>query len=251
MPDIDTATIAPAVASLPIDVDPETVAPLVRWIAANLPIVAPVVALLASWLLYGVLGKRVLGADDDYWPALRRLLLPLLDRLGAAGDLYAVRQQSTSEFVGTVALPEERFEEELVGMGYYRNPLAALKRSPQGQTTDGSWAKRYVRLRALGAALRSLDVPVAGPLGRMLGRFLQASGDVLARRQVHVTIYTEDRASGDRIHVYAHAEANSLNPLTAWRHYVGGSQSHEEGRRRVREDLEAAGVPFTVPGGVS
>jgi hypothetical protein len=220
-----------------------------RLLANNLQIAAPVVALAVSWVLYGVLGKRFLGADDDYWPWLRSIILPIVHRLGMTSGLYATYQQHESEFVGIVAMGEEAFEEELEAAGYYRNPLAALKRSPHGWKSDGSWARRYGRIRWLGEVLRSIDVPIAGRIGTILGRFLQAAGDVGARRQVHVTIYTQTQAdTGEtRIWLYAHDEPNSLNPLTAWKHYVGIGQSHEQGIRKVREMLDRRGIDYPLP----
>ena len=224
-----------------------TVEVITDLIADNLKIAAPLAALLVSWLLYGVLGKRVLGADDDYWPRIRNRLLPVLDRLGATSGLYAKHQQSEREFVGIVAMDEEAFERELEDAGFHRNPLAAVKRSPSGWKSDGSWARRYGRIRGLGEVLRSADVPVAGLVGQMLGRFLAATGDVFARRQLHITIYTEEREGGTRLHLYAHDEPNSLNPLTAWRHYVGKSWSAKKGVRKARDVLEEREVPYTRP----
>ena len=224
-----------------------TVEVITDLIADNLKIAAPLAALLVSWLLYGILGKRVLGADDDYWPRIRNRLPPLLDRLGAMSGLYAKHQQSEREFVGIVAMDEEAFERELEDAGFHRNPLAAVKRSPSGWKSDGSWARRYGRIRGLGEVLRSADVPVAGLVGQMLGRFLAATGDVFARRQLHITIYTEEREGGTRLHLYAHDEPNSLNPLTAWRHYVGEAWSAKKGVRKARDVLEEREVPYTRP----
>ena len=223
------------------------VEPITDLIANNLEIAAPLAALFVSWILYGILGKRFLGADDDYWPAIRNRLLPLLDRLGATSGLYAKHQQSKAEFVGIVAMDEEAFEVELEDAGFYRNPLAAVKRSPSGWKSDGSWARRYGRIRGLGEFLRSIDVPVAGLIGRMLGRFLAATGDILARRQLHVTIYTEQRDGSTRLHLYAHDEPNSLNPLTAWRHYVGKAWSAKKGVRKMRDVLENQEIAYTRP----
>jgi len=213
------------------------------WIADNLQITAPIAALLVSWALYGVLGQQYLGADDDYWPALRRRLLPLLDAIGATSGLYAETQQSPSEFAGVVDdLGEEQLERELEAAGFHRNPLAALKTSPQGWESDGSWARRYGRIRWLGDALRDVQLPIAGPVARMFGRFIQASGEIFAKRQTHVTIYTRE----DGIWLYAHAEPNSLNPLTAWQHYLGRGISHSEGVDRVRRALDNRGVQYTT-----
>lgn len=225
-------------------------------IAAHIAIAAPVAALLVSWLLYGVLGKRLLGADDDFWPALRNRLLPLLHRLGMQSGLYAKAQQTDREFVGIVEMSEEAFERELTGADFYRNPLAAIKRSPQGWHSDGSWARRYGALRVFGDLIRSLGEQLRadnylshnlpGWLAEMLGRFCQATGDVFARRQLHVTIYTQVRDGETRLWLYAHDEPNSLNPLTAWRHYRAKSWSAAKGVRKMRAVLEQRGITYTT-----
>jgi hypothetical protein len=80
----------------------------------------------------------------------------------------------------------------------------------------------------------------------MLGRFLQSSGDVFARRQTDVTIFT--RHSDDdavQIWVYAHDEPNSLNPATAWRHYLAKSWIAERGVSEVRNVLNSRDIEFT------
>ncbi|MCD2204422.1 hypothetical protein [Halobacterium sp. KA-6] len=213
-------------------------------VANNLQIAAPLVALAASWVLYGVLGKRMLGADDDYWPQLRNRLLPILHRLGATSGLYAQGKVLEDEFVGTVQMPEDEFERELEAAGFYRNPLSAVKRSPNGWESDGSWARRYGKVRWLADALRSLQIPVAGPPGRMLGRFLAAAGDIMARRQTDVTIFTQTQAGATTIWVFAHDEPNSLNPLTAWRHYVAKSWNAQRGVKEVRGVLEDRNINY-------
>ena len=38
-----------------------------------------------------------------------------------------------------------------------------------------------------------------------------------------------------RLHLYAHDGPNSLNPLTAWRHYVGEARSAKKGVRKMRD----------------
>lgn len=213
-------------------------------IANNLEIAAPVVAFVVSWVLYGALGKRFLGADDDYWPMLRNRILPILDRIGATSGLYAKGQVIEAEFVGVVKMPEDDLERELEAAGFYRNPLSAVKRSPNGWHSDGSWARRYGRVRWLGDVLHSVDVPVAGLLGTMLGRFLQSAGDIFARRQTDVTLFTQTRDDEPWIWVFSHDEPNSLNPLTAWRHYLAKSWNAERGVEEVRDVLAQRDIDF-------
>lgn len=217
-------------------------------IASNLEVAAPVAALLVAWLLYGVLGKRFLGADDDFWPRIRTFILPRLDALGRKSGLYAEGHVGPSERVGIVPLDLDAFEQNLETIGYHRNPLAALKRSPQGWQSDGSWARRYGYVRGVGDFLQSFQssrVPIDPRwLAGMLGRFLQGLGDILAMRQVHLTLFVEDSDDGPVVHVYAHEEANSLNPLTALAHYKAHGFHQAKGVRMATEDLEDAGVPL-------
>lgn len=215
-----------------------------RLIANNLQIAAPLVALTVSWVLYGVLGKQYLGADDDYWPMLRNRVLPVLDRIGATSGLYAKGRVSEAEFVGVVKMTEDEFERELEAAGFYRNPLSAVKRSPNGWHSDGSWARRYGRIRWLGDVLRAVQLPIVGLFGTMLGRFLQSAGDIFARRQTDVTLFTQTRDGEPWIWVFAHDEPNSLNPFTAWRHYLAKSWNAERGVNEVRGVLEERDVAF-------
>jgi hypothetical protein len=140
-------------------------------------------------------------------------------------------------------------------MGYGRNPLAAYKTSARGNKSDGSWARRYGYVRGAGDLFRSLGVnssrvPVDPRwLAGMLGRFFQGLGDILATRQVHVTVYVE-RLDDDgiaRIHCYVHDEPNSLNPLTALSHYQASTWKAAKGVQAFQDDCSAHGVPLNQP----
>ena len=127
--------------------------------------------------------------------------------------------------------------------------MASVKTSPQGWNETGSWAVRYGGVRWLGDALRSSAAswPIPGPgwVAGMVGRFLQALGDILATRQVHVTLY--DAPDGSGTWLYAHDEPNSLNPVMAWLHYRGTTQSAGRGVERIQSDLDDADVAWSTP----
>lgn len=219
--------------------------PIMQFAAANPRLSAGVVALVASWVLYGVLGKRYLGADDDFWPRIRNTVLPILDQIGHRYGFYAEGESTSAEFAGIVDMGEEQFEQAMVKAGYYRNPLAAVKDSPQGWDSDGSWAKRTGKIRGIGDRLRNYGISHIPFLETYLARFIQAAGDILAIYQIHLTIYTRQRQDGtQQVFVYAHHEFNSLNPITAWLHYTGVGLSAEKGVRLVRQDFQAAGIPI-------
>lgn len=228
--------------------------PIVDVIGSNLNITAPVAAFLVAWLLYGVLGKRFLGADDDFWPHVRGFLLPRLDALGRSAGLYAEGSVGPSEKVGIVPMDLDAVELDLETIGYHRNPLASYKTNPQGWKSDGSWARRYGYIRGTGDVLRRFEksaswVPVDPRfLAGMVGRFLQGLGDILATRQVHLTLFVEDRGPNEQVvHVYAHEEANSLNPLTSLAHYTAHGFHQRKGVRMATDDLEDAGIPVRTP----
>lgn len=220
-------------------------------VASNERIAAPVVALLVAWVLYGVLGKRFLGADDDFWPALRRRVIPLLAKAIGSSDLYVRTDSVIEEYAGQVKVDSlDTFEEHLEAMGYHRNPLASLKTYEDGDVTwqqDGSWAKRHGRVRLYGDWLRRSAAawPIPGPgwLAGMLGRFTQALGDILATKQTDLALYVEDPdqpATMDDVvivHIFAHTEANALNPLTAWRHFRAKGKDPQAGVQHFQRDL--------------
>lgn len=215
---------------------------ILRFISQNEQVVAPVAVFVAVWVLYGVLGKRFLGADDDFWPAIRGRVLPAVDRIARGTGLYAEGHSKPYEYAGQVATGTlDAFEEDLEAMGYTRNPLAAYKSyTPKGWQSDGSWAKRYGYIRGTGDLLRNCSAAQAVPGPALLGRFLQGLGDILALRQVHVTVYYQESRFTDRdtVHCFVHDEANSLNPLTAWRHYRGKGFHADRGVSRFQADLK-------------
>lgn len=210
-------------------------------VAEHLVVSAALAALVGSYILYGVLGKRALGADDDYWPFVRRHVTGVLDRTAErAPGLYVRGKSVQREYAGLVGLGEEEFEERLEAAGYHRNPLSSFKHSPEGEPEAGSWARRIGGPREFGDHLREhVGLPV---VGGTLARFLQATGDVLAFEQVHVTFYPATDSAG--AWCYAHREYNSLNPLTALLHYRGVGLSPERGVDRFIRDCVNYDIPI-------
>jgi hypothetical protein len=191
----------------------DTLVPLIR---DNLELSAAVVAWVASWILYGFLGKRHLGADDDYWEAIRARLLPVIDTIGQRYGLYAETRVTRREYAGYVEMGEEVFEEKLRDAGYLRQPLASMHVNSLGWKEDGSWARAHGLMFPV--ALLVARIPaVGGPIGR----FVSALDTIASTRQTHIMNYTERLGDGRvRTHIYCHDEANPVNPVFAFAHYT-------------------------------
>lgn len=190
--------------------------PVVQFASQHTAISAAIVAFVASWVLYGVLGKRALGADDDYWERIRAWVIPVLARLADARGLYVNTKMGRAELAGYVDMTEEQFERKLQDAGFLRQPLASMHRNVRGWKEDGSWSRTH---GIMFPVARIVDVvPVAGGPVR---RFVTALDTILARRQTHIVYFTQQNGDETRIWVYCHDEPNPINPLTAFQHYTG------------------------------
>ena len=174
-------------------------------LAASLVSLAALLAFVRT--LQGPRTREWLGPAADFWELVRRLLLPVLDRVARRrlpGDHYAAYELPLREVVGTIDATPEQVEQLLWDAGATRMPLAALKtlRFEDIEAVEvGSWAFR---------------------------------DSLFARRQVHVMLFAMD---GQTV-VAAHAEASALNPWTALDHYRGVGLSAEAGAREVRRRLD-------------
>lgn len=196
----------------------------------NEAIAAALVAFVGSYLLYGILGKQMLGADDDYWEAIRAQVLPRLDKIAQGSGFYAENQSSEDEYAAIVSTDIEDLEVILEDNGMHRNPLSGLKTSPHGVSESGSWAYRNGNFGNIASAFKK-----AFPFdGLFIGRFLNALSDVFAVYQLHIALYEYD---GGDVWVYAHYEYNSLNPFVAIQHYRGKGMDIEKGVSMARELL--------------
>lgn len=83
-----------------------------------------------------VLPRPLLDSDDDWIEPLRRYWWPRL----APYWPYATITIQDDEYVCTVPLVEDALEEELVDVGFVRNPVAGLKEHADGRRVcEGSW----------------------------------------------------------------------------------------------------------------
>lgn len=176
--------------------------------AGALDIAAPIVAVVAAYLVYYVIGRSSLGADADWWETVRRTTLPQLNRLAARNGLgYAAYTLSWDEYVGRLEIPPERVEVLLEEAGFERMPLAAFKYDPVGRPEVGSWAYRD-----------------GHPL--------------TAARQDHVMLFAV--GDGERpmaTDLYAHNEFNAFNPAFAVAHYLGVEYRPAVGIANVKRRL--------------
>lgn len=152
--------------------------------------------------------REGLGPDADHLEDFRRKSLPNLHTVfeWLDGDGYAMYPLSQGEYAGTITEPPEEVEEMLWENDLIRNPLAALKTDPFGETEVGSWMYRDPR-----------D----------------------ADRQVHVMLFRHESDNGDVTDLYAHKEysAGHPNPEIAVKHYNGNDYDTEAGGEWVRENL--------------
>ena len=178
-----------------------------NWIAIAAPLVAAVA--LIAW--YGYADDTVRGPRASWWNGLRRLTLPLLDRLAREHELgYAAYDIPEREFVGTVDASIGELEAELWALGFERMPLSAWKTTEDGRQERGSWAYR--------------DSP-------------------LAERQLHVMLF--DGVDGG-VDVYAHDEFNAFHPRYALKHYRGKDLNAEEGRRQLKKLIQRSDATLSI-----
>lgn len=188
---------------------------LLDFVAANEATIAAAAAGVGATVLYGALGRRALGADDDWWNALRRTVLPWLDEQVADSGQYAAYELDEREFVGTIDMTVDVVEEELEAYGADRNPASALKYAPDGRPEAASWAFR--------------DLP---DYFDELPRELQVVVVAMTDDQLHVILF--ERPDG-RTDVAVHHEASALNPEQASEHYRGDGYAVHRGHEEFRK----------------
>lgn len=189
---------------------------VVSFVADNTRVSAIAVSTTVAWVVYGLLGKRYLGADDDFVEAIRAALIPVLQ--GYVSDrpsLFVESPSTPREYAGYTRHSTDEVERRLVEAGFLRQPLASLHVDPDGREEVGSWSRPRGPLLPVEAIARRLPAT-----GGVLGRFVKSLDVILARRQTHVVLFVESRDDApDLVHLFAHDEPNPVNPLTAYAHY--------------------------------
>jgi hypothetical protein len=150
------------------------------------------------------------------WQPLRRLLVPVIHRIGQrrfGEEWYALTEQPAKSHVATLRWPLQTVLADLEAEDYGPQPLSSLGEDWEGNPEVASWAK-YV-----------------GP------KPFPGAPEWLRRYQVHVRLY---RTDDGRIRVAAHKEINPWRP-DLWRaHYRGRGQDIQAGREQVADDLGVA-----------
>lgn len=184
------------------------------------PIALAAVALVAAYVIFGVLPKRWLGPDVSILNPLRRAILPALDRVFSEAGGYAETTVRDAEYVGTYDGTLADLEQALYDAGYRRYPLASLASTPDGRTELASWAKH---------------------------------DSVFDERQTHVRLYDSRADLGETgqaaFDVYAHAEYTAHNPLYAAKHYNGVGLSPDEGVARATQHLRGEDIDLILETG--
>ena len=185
-----------------------------RAVCASLGLDPVWVAGFALILTLGVARYRFGPITSVRWQPLRRLLVPVIHRIGQrrfGEEWYATSEQDPAGHVATVDVAVDVLLDDLEAAGYEPQPLASLK-TWQGREEAASWA-RYV------------GGPGVGGL------------QWLRSEQVHVRLY---RTGAGETAIFAHREANPWRP-DLWRaHYRGRGQDVQAGREQVAEDLGVA-----------
>ncbi len=142
---------------------------------------------------------RLTRARRRFWPAVDGAL----ERVGG----YAQCVMHPSEYVGRVEREFPAFATDLRGMGFHREPIAALKVHADGRASAGSWVKR---------------------------------ASTFADEQLHVTLFDP----GNGVEVCAHWEYSWLtHPI---KHYRGVGWDTDRGVRTMRDLLSRNGIAYLV-----
>lgn len=175
-------------------------------------ILAPLIALGFTYLVFQKGGKALLGPEFSFWNPLRRALIPVLDTQfgGRFGKIEtSVRE---TEYAATIHAPLDEIESWLAEDGAYRLPLASVASTPDGRTETSSWTWHKA----------------------------------WSRRQLHPRTFVahpdRERDGVLSSDVYVHEEPAAAHPFTAAKHYRGEDINHALGVDMFLEKLRES--PF-------
>jgi hypothetical protein len=153
-----------------------------------------------------------MGSSHDLPNAIRRSMKPPIHRVcNWAFGGYAMTDNTEEEYVGTVDLTEDEFEDVLAEAGFRRNVVSSLKVRVDGNVSDGSWAWR--------------ESP-------------------LADWQLHVILHNVD----DSVEAYAHWEYSWItHPIKHYRAIDCQPETGVEMTRRFLREYESEEYPDGIP----
>lgn len=184
-------------------------------------VAAPVVVLVAVFARVYFGGVIFHPRYVKVWNVVRRLLVPIIDRVVSARLGISVENEAyREELVGYVDLTPPELARRLDQVAEPEVPLlAGLKTDWEGNTESGTLTVYH------------------GP------RPWPGAPRWLRPRQTHMTTFDVQTASGTfQSRLTAHDEANSYRPDKWVSHLFAGSQSPQEGVERAARLLHSAGV---------
>lgn len=86
-----------------------------------------------------LLPRSFLDSDDDWQEGFRAKWYPRFHPYLELVGGYGIGTVGSNQYVGYTKLDEETLEEELVDLGFVRNPISCYKHGPDGRPSTGSW----------------------------------------------------------------------------------------------------------------
>jgi hypothetical protein len=162
--------------------------------------------------------------QQDYWEGVRGFVIPKLGIFvqlleDITGDNYYVQSTTNKyEFVGSVDMPEEEFEQVLHDLNFVRNPLAAWKHLFNDKTEHEEGSFRWIP---------------------------PEDSDLNSKFQLHVIIYDGQpvqNSDSDTTFVFAHWEYRwDVHPI---KHYRGVDSDAQRGVELMQQKLNEVGVGY-------
>ncbi len=184
-------------------------------------LLAPLVALAMSYVLFYEGLLYTIGSDSGFWERVRKLL-PMLDEEAREQGFYTSYTVDESEHVGDLSMSKSDARELFVTRKrFIKAPLAAHK-------TDWEDRREFASLGLYDEYDRE-DIESWGKLKRFLMMAL------VIRKQLHVTLFWDEES--ESVVVTAHHEWSPYNVFKAYKHFIGKDYNVEKGVRLTAEKL--------------
>lgn len=159
---------------------------------------------------------------QNLWEPVRRYIWPRIHGILTSVGAYSVTHATDRQYVGTVRMDEQEFEEKLSHeVGFRWNPVASLKRE-DGRWSEGSWV------------LRDSD-----DSWYWLGDPEPKATDWMTDFQLHLTVFKTESGNTE---IFAHFEHNWVTfPV---KHFKGKRLNPELGVRLTRQLFNKHGINY-------